>query len=60
MNIALVIWAVLHCFYGFILAQLDLCNTENGDTFRYAGWLIGWPIVLILIAIGKGDYFIEK
>ena len=58
MNIAIIVWAALHCFYGLILAQLDNVNSDEPfNVFRYAGWLIIWPVVLVLIAADRGTYF---
>ncbi len=58
MNIAILIWAILHGFYGFVLAQMDAMNTtQKPPVFRYVGWLIAWPVVLVLIALDRGAYF---
>lgn len=57
MNIALLILGILWGFYGFVLAQLDACANNHNDVLRYAGWLIAWPIILILLAFGKAEYF---
>jgi hypothetical protein len=57
MNIALLILGILWGFYGFVLAQLDCVSNEHRNVLRYAGWLTVWPIILILLAVGKADYF---
>jgi hypothetical protein len=58
MNIVVIVCAILHCFYGFMLAQIDWVNSQEGfRVLRYAGWLLAWPVVLALIAAGRGAYF---